>query len=175
METLNQKDLTKYEFPELERKAYRPALIGGICFTIIGVALLYVQTLCSIVGLAYLLILLGIAGVVHGIFQIFHGSKTWFYKPTNSMVQMKEYFYAADDFNALVSALERQNLDEMKKIRRQPDGNVKMVVVSSKDGRFAAAQVFRYQPFEFKPETEIIAIEENKLEAFMAMFKSKKP
>lgn len=171
METTNQKDLTKYELPELEKKAHRPALISGICFTIVGAVLLYVQTLCSTVGLAYLLILLGIAGLVHGVYQIFHGSKTWFYKPTDSKVAQKEYYYLADDFNALTNAIEHHRFEVLKSLKRQPDSNVKLVVVSSKDGKFAAAQVFRYQPFEFKPETEIFVFKDADAEALMTTFK----
>ena len=89
-----------------------------------------------------------------------------FYKPTQSPVGKKEYFYAADDFTALSSALAHGRFDQMQKLHRQSDGNVKLVVLRSKDGKFAAAQVFRYQPFDFVPESEIVVIKEGEIAAF---------
>ena len=88
------------------------------------------------------------------------------YKPTQSPVGKKEYFYAADDFTALSSALAHGRFDQMQKLHQQSDGNVKLVVLRSKDGKFAAAQVFRYQPFDFVPESEIVVIKEGEIAAF---------
>ena len=120
METINQeKNLMKYELPELEQK---------------------------------------------GLFR------RWYYKPTQSAVSKKEYYYAADDFTALKTALVNARLDGLKNLHRQPDSNVKLVVVVSKDGKFAAAQVFRYQPFEFMPESEVFMMKDAEVQAFLAMF-----
>ncbi len=88
------------------------------------------------------------------------------YKPTQSPVGKKEYFFAADDFTALSSAFAHGRFDQMQKLHRQSDGNVKLVVLRSKDGKFAAAQVFRYQPFDFVPESEIVVIKEGEITAF---------
>ena len=120
METINQeKNLMKYELPELEQK---------------------------------------------GLFR------RWYYKPTQSAVSKKEYYYAADDFQQLKTALEQGKLDNLGKMQRQPDGNVKLVVVSTNDKKFAAAQVHRYQPFEFRPESKIFVMKEGEAQAFLAMF-----
>ena len=120
METINQeKNLMKYELPELEQK---------------------------------------------GLFR------RWYYKPTQSAVSKKEYYYAADDFQQLKTALEQGKIDNLGKMQRQPDGNVKLVVVSTNDKKFAATQVHRYQPFEFRPESEIFVMKEAEAQAFLAMF-----
>ncbi|MBQ8956910.1 MAG: hypothetical protein IJ057_00175 [Bacteroidales bacterium] len=116
METINNKNLSKYELPELEQK---------------------------------------------GLFR------RWYYKPTQSAVSKKEYFFAADDFLPLKTAIEQGRFDTLQKLHRQSDGNVKLVVVSTKDGKFAAVQVFRYQPFEFRPETEIVVLKEADAAAFL--------
>ena len=116
METINNKNLSKYELPELEQK---------------------------------------------GLFR------RWYYKPTQSAVSKKEYFFAADDLLPLKTAIEQGRFDTLQKLHRQSDGNVKLVVVSTKDGKFAAVQVFRYQPFEFRPETEIVVLKEADAAAFL--------
>ena len=95
--------------------------------------------------------------------------RRWYYKPTQSAVNKKEYFFPADDFLPLKNAIEQGRFDNLKKLHRQSDGNVKLVVVCTKDDKFAAAQVLRYQPFEFKPETEIVVLKEADAAAFLEM------
>lgn len=91
------------------------------------------------------------------------------YQPTQSPVNKKEYYFAADDFVTLTAAMEHRHFDLAKKLHIQPDGNVKLVVLRSKDGKFVAAQVFHYQPFEFSPMTEIVVLKEDEIASFNAM------
>ena len=46
---------------------------------------------------------------------------------------------------------------------------MKLVVLRSKDGKFVAAQVFHYQPFEFSPMTEIVVLKEDEIASFNSM------
>lgn len=93
------------------------------------------------------------------------------YTPTQSPVSKKEYFYAADDFTALKAAVEHRNYTKISELRRQSDGNVRLTALCSKDGKFAAAQVARYQPFEFFPETEIVVMKDAEATAFAEAMK----
>lgn len=90
------------------------------------------------------------------------------YTPTQSSVRKKEFFYAADDFTVLKAAIEHKQFDNLKQLHSQSDGNVRLSVFCSKDGKFAATQAFRYHPFEFFPETEIIIFKDADAEAFIA-------
>ena len=91
------------------------------------------------------------------------------YKPTQSPVSKKEYYFAADDFTTLTEALEHRHFSLTKKLHNLSDGNVKLVVLRSKDGKFVAAQVFHYLPFEFSPMTEIVVLKEGEIASFNAM------
>lgn len=91
------------------------------------------------------------------------------YQPTQSPVSKKEYYFAADDFTTLTAAMEHRHFDLPKELHIQPDGNVKLVVLRSKGGKFVAAQVFHYQPFEFSPMTEIVVLKEDEIASFDAM------
>ena len=97
-----------------------------------------------------------------------------FFKPTQSPVKKDELFFAADDYTTLKSALDNKHFDALKKLRDQSDGNVKLVIANSKDGKFAAVQLQRYQPFEFRPETEIMMMSADEFANFMAALKAKK-
>ncbi|MCR4872921.1 MAG: hypothetical protein K5885_05185 [Bacteroidales bacterium] len=90
------------------------------------------------------------------------------YKPTQSTIYKKEYFYNPDDFTALKTAVEQKHFDHLKQLHLQSDGNLRLTVLCSKDGKFAAAQVFRYHPFEFFPETEIIIFKDAEAATFIA-------
>lgn len=90
------------------------------------------------------------------------------YTPTQSPVSKKEIYYAADDFTALKTAIEHKQFDNLKQLHSQSDGNVRLSAFCSRDGKFAAAQVFRYHPFEFFPETEIIIYKDADATAFIA-------
>ena len=90
------------------------------------------------------------------------------YKPTQSPVSKKEFFYAADDLTALKAAIEHKQFDNLKQLHNQSDGNVRLSAFCSRDGKFAATQVFRYHPFEFFPETEIIIFKDADAAAFIA-------
>ena len=119
METINNKNLAKYELPELEQK---------------------------------------------GLFR------RLYYKPTQSAVHKKEYFFAADDYLPLKTALMHGRFDNLEHLHHQSDGNVKLLVVSTKDGSFVAAQVLRYQPFDFQPESDIFVMKAGEAADFLKAF-----
>ncbi len=98
----------------------------------------------------------------------------WYYKPTQSPVRKEEYFFPAENFTALKSALEHKHFEALKQLHPLPDGNVKMVIIASKDGKFGAVQLHRYRPFEFAPETDIMVLKEDEIPLFLAALKSKK-
>ncbi len=100
--------------------------------------------------------------------------RRWYYKPTQSPVKKEEYFFSADNFTALRTALDHKHFEALKQLPFLPDGNVKLVVISSKDGKFGAVQLHRYRPFEFTPETDIVVLKEDEIQAFLAALKNKK-
>ena len=156
---------------DIERKTNGGALACGIGCCIAAIALFIIQSKMASVGLSYLLIFIGLALLCYGAFLLIWRSKGWFYKATNSAITCKEHFFLADDFGMLQSALNLGNNNALKKLKQQPDSNVKLYVISSKDGHYAAYQLFRYQPFEFKPEGEIKALRDAEASAFIEALK----
>ena len=163
-------DINKYEIEGLERKTNVSALALGIVACVVGIALFIIQKMSANTLLAYAMIFVGIVMVCYGAFQIIWQSKKWFYTPTNSVTCCHDYYYGADDFASLKQSLENKNLNGIKQMKAQCDGNVRMRVIRSKDNQFAAAQVFRYVPFEFHPESKIMVMKDADAKAFVALF-----
>lgn len=157
--------------PELEKKMNAGALACGIGCCIAGIALFIIQKNMTNVGLSYLLIFIGLVLLCYGAYMLICRTKAWYYKGTNSPTCCKEYFFLADDFGALQSALNSSNWQALKKLKKQTDSNVKLCVVSSKDGQFASFQLFRYQPFEFKPEGATRVLKDAEASAFINALK----
>lgn len=167
----NIQDINKYEIEGLERKTNVPALVIGNIACVLGIVLFFIQKMCTSTALAYVLIFIGIVLVCYGAFQAVWQSKKWFYMPNNSIISCHDYYYGADDFTTLKAALESKNLNAMKKIKVQSDGNVRLRVIKSKDNQFAAAQIFRYIPFEFRPESKIAVMKDAEAKEFAATLK----
>ena len=160
-------DINKYEIEGLERKTNVPALVIGNMACVVGIVLFFIQKMCASTILAYILIFIGIVLVGYGAFQAVWQSKKWFYTPTNSITSCHDYYYGADDFTALKLAVESKNLNAINKIKVQSDGNVRLRVIKSKDNQFVAAQVFRYVPFEFRPESKIAVMKDAEAKEFV--------
>ena len=163
-------DINKYEIEGLERKTNVPALVIGNIACVVGIVLFFIQKMCASTILAYALIFIGIVLVCYGAFQIIWQSKKWFYTPTDSIISCHDYYYGADDFATLKQSLESKNLNGIRKMKAQCDGNVRMRVIRSKDNQFAAAQVFRYVPFEFRPESKIMVMKDADAKTFVSLF-----
>lgn len=82
------------------------------------------------------------------------------YKPTQSIVKVKENEYSAEDGRKLENILntEPENVEEA--IRKFPVsaigmGNMKMEACISDDHQFAAIQLLAFKDFDYKPVTEM--------------------
>ena len=156
---------------DIEKKTNGGALACGIGCCIAAIILFIIQSKMANVGLSYLLIFIGLALISYGEYLLICRSRGWYYKTTNSAITCKEHFFLADDFGTLQAALNSGNNNTLGKLKQQPDSNVKLCVISSKDGHYAAFQLFRYQPFEFKPEGEIKALKDAEASAFIEALK----
>ena len=97
------------------------------------------------------------------------------YKPTQSIVRIKEKEFSAEDGRRLESILttEPENLEEA--IRKFPVsamsmGNMKLQACLSEDFQFAAVQLLGYKDFDYKPVTEVHIYEGAAAKAISRLF-----
>ena len=56
-------------------------------------------------------------------------------------------------------AFENRDAKSVANVQKQTEANVMVDMLYSKDYQYLALQLKRYEPFEFKPQTDIIEIE----------------
>jgi len=101
--------------------------------------------------------------------------RRWHYKPTQMAVGKKEYYFIADDYDDLKDILESHRFNDLKQLHCKELSPIELVVLGTKDGKFAAAQIFRYQDYYFVPSTDISVYIDSDAEAFLGVLKELKP
>ena len=102
--------------------------------------------------------------------------RRWYYKPTQMPVSQKEYYFIADDTDDLMDILEKHRFNDLKQLHCKMLSPVELVVLSTKDRQFAAAQICRYSDeYDFKPKSDISVYEGADAEAFLGALKELKP
>ena len=131
------------------------ALISGIVLIGLG-ALLFVYSR-SMDGnmLSSSLIFFGIVSVAFALFLLIARLNAEVYTKTNSPIVRRQVYFDAADFYNIKSAIEEGKFDTLDKFKRVDEGNVQLYVVHSKDKKFAALQLFKYEPFDFIPQTDV--------------------
>ena len=102
------------------------------------------------------------------------GSKL-IYKPTNSVVKVKEKEYSAEDGRRLETILTTEPDHMEEAISKNPVspkeiGNMKLEACISNDHQFAAAQLLGFKDFDYIPVTEVHIYEGKTAEAFAQLF-----
>ena len=101
--------------------------------------------------------------------------RRWHYKPTQMAVGKKEYYFLVDDFDDLKDLLEKHRFNDLKQLHCKELSPIELVVLGTKDGKFAAAQIFRYQDYYFVPYTDISVYKDSDAAAFLGILKELKP
>lgn len=97
------------------------------------------------------------------------------YKPTNSVLKVKEQEYTVDDGKKLVSILSSAPENVEAAISKFPVsavgmGNMKLEACISQDGQFVAAQLLSFKDFSYQPVTEMKVYTGKTAEAFVKLF-----
>ena len=131
------------------------ALLSGIVLIGLG-ALLFVYSR-SMDGnmLSSSLIFFGIVSVAFALFLLIARLNAEVYTKTNSPIVRRQIYFDGADFYNIKSAIEEGKFEILDKFKRVDEGNVQLYVVHSRDKKFAALQLLKYEPFEFVPQTEV--------------------
>lgn len=170
--TLSEKNINTYSFPEVESKSNIKSLITGIILIIASCALFYLSSLISGNMASSLSIFGGVIMICVGLYLIIWQSKHEIYKPSGSVIKKVRIFYASEDLYGLKNSLENQDVKSFEKFKKQHEGNVQLSVVYSKDNQYFAAQVLKYEPFEYKPQSDILIAEGETAARFIANIKN---
>ena len=139
----------------IEKKFNVTSLMAGIM--LIGVACILFVYSKNIEGniLSSTMIFGGVVMIVLALFMLFARMNKEVYTKTNSPIVKRQLYYDTADFYNLKNVLDNDDLKSIEKFKRIDEGNVLLYVLHSKDKKFAALQLLRYEPFDFIPQTEI--------------------
>ena len=102
--------------------------------------------------------------------------RRWHYIPSQMPVGKKEYYFIADDFDDLKDILEKHRFNDLKELHCKELSPVELVVLSTKDRQFAAAQIYRYsEDYNFHPKSDISVYKGTDAEMFVGILKELKP
>lgn len=97
----------------------------------------------------------------------------YYHSPSLMPVKKKEYYFS-DDLKDVQTILEQHKFNSLKGLHCKTLSPVEMVVVGTKDGKFAATQLFHYVPYEFKPVSEIMVFNGSDATALLEILKELK-
>lgn len=97
------------------------------------------------------------------------------YKPTDSVLKVKEQEYTVEDGKKLASILSSAPENVEAAISKSPVsavgmGNMKLEACISQDGQFVAAQLLSFKDFSYQPVTEMKVYTGKTAEAFAKLF-----
>ena len=135
------------------------ALLSGIVLIGFGIFLFIYSKNMEGNMLSSALIFFGIVSVAFALFLLIARLNAEVYTKTNSPIVRRQIYFDTADFYNIKSAIENDKLETLEKFNRVDEGNVQLYVIHSKDKKFAALQLLKYEPFDFVPQTDVMVRE----------------
>lgn len=165
-------NINSCQLPDVERKTNISSLI--LSFVLVALAgVLFVMSgkvesnLGSSTEVFFGVIAIGIA-----LYLIFGQRNKLIDTSTGSVVSKDHIYFSANDLHGIKVALANKDFDGFDNVRRQPDGNVQVIFFFSRDSRYIAIQVQKYEPFEYKPSSDIYVFRGGDAETLIGKLKS---
>ncbi|EKU87788.1 hypothetical protein [Bacteroides oleiciplenus] len=143
--------------PDIVKRTSIPGLIFSAVMLLLGV-LVFASTF-EITDrsstLSMLLMVLGTAFFLLGIFRLFWKSKEVVYLPTGSITKERSIFFDLKHMGKLKEMIEKGHLAVEDGVKSEGSGNVRMDIILSQDNKFAAVQLFQFVPYTYTPVTSV--------------------
>ncbi len=139
----------------IEKKFNVTSLILSIILVGLGVFMFIYSGNFENNMLSSAMVFVGIAVVAVAIFLLIAKMSSEIYTKTNSPIVKRELYFDTADFYNIKNVIENNDYKSIEKFKRVDEGNVQLYVIHSKDKKFAAMQLLKYEPFDFVPQTEI--------------------
>lgn len=148
------------------------SLLISALIVVIGAALFFISFQFGTESdeLSMLCLLLGLGGVSLGLVRMSTHSRELVYAATGSRLRKRHLYFRKED-SAKVVRLSERKLGDDSTPKLYANGTVRMDVLCSADGRFAATQVFVYSECAFRPENDIHVYVDDEARKFAAIVK----
>lgn len=143
----------------IEKKFNVSSLLASIILIGLGVFMFIYSKNFDGNMLSSALIFFGIIAIGFAAFLFIARLSSEVYTKTNSPIVKRELYFDSNDFYNIKNVIENNDFKSIEKFKRVDEGNVQLYVIHSKDKKFAALQLLKYEPFDFVPQTEVKTIE----------------
>lgn len=139
----------------IEKKINMTSLILGVIFIALGIVLFIFSRNIEANMLSSTMVFFGVVSLLFALFFFISKLNAKIYSKTNSPIIERQLYYDIADFYKLKDIIENNDFESIDKFKRIEEGNIQLYVLYSKDKKFAALQLLKYEPFDFIPQTEI--------------------
>lgn len=155
MKTTIQSNINTCELPDLQKKTNITSFVVSIVLLIFAATLFYLSHVMETSFVTSTEVFVGVAAVCVAAYMLGWQRTKLINTETGSVVSKDRIFYNPVDLIGIKAALEDENFEAFAGFRRQQDGNVQTIFYFAADHKYIAIQVFKYEPFEFKPQSDI--------------------
>ncbi|RGN46699.1 MULTISPECIES: hypothetical protein [unclassified Bacteroides] len=143
--------------PDVVKRASVPSLILSSALIVAGlgvfISAFQLNDKASSIGM--LLLVVGTAALLMGVFRLFWKSKHLVYAPTGSVTKESSLFFDPKYMDKLISLLEEGTFPLESCIKTVGNGNLRLDILRSQDSKFAAVQLFQFVPYTYNPVTKV--------------------
>lgn len=101
------------------------------------------------------LFITGSCGSIWAIYSLLHKNKTKKYLPTGSEMRECALFFDVEKKDTLLTLLKTGDFRNKTHFTNSINGGIRLDIIYSVDGRFAAAQLMQFEPYSFYPASSI--------------------
>ena len=155
MKTTIQGNINSCKLPDLQKKNNITSILVSIVLIIFAAAMFYLSHVKQSDLITSTEIFFGIVAICVAAYMLGWQRTKIVNTETGSVVSKDRIFYNQVDLYGIKTALEEENFEAFVGFNRQQEGNVQTVFYFSADHNYIAIQVFKYEPFEYKPQSDI--------------------
>ena len=162
--------------PDIAKRTSVSGLIFSVAMLLLGI-LIFASTFevtDRSSTLSMLLMVLGTAFFLLGIFRLFWKSKEVVYIPTGSITKERSMFFDLKHMDALRNLVNSGSFSAGSNIKSEASGNIRMDVILSADKKFAAVQLFQFIPYTYQPITSVQYFTDEQASAVIAFLAKSK-
>lgn len=123
--------------------------LGGVAGIVLSMVLDESDTTLSMA-----LLTVGIMFLLFALYRFFWKSYETVYRPTGSAVRTGSLYMDTAELERVQQMLKKNDFSDAARISFKEGGNGRLDYLVSKDGRFVAAQLFRFVPYTYEPASE---------------------
>ena len=158
--------------PDIARRTNLPSVFYSLAMMAAGVVLFITlfELHDSSATLSMASMVIATALVVYAVYRLFWRSKEMVYLPTGSVTRERSLFFDLKHLDTLTDMIDHDAWSADTALPSDAGGNVRLDVLMSKDGKFAAVQLFRFVPYSYTPVTSVhyyIGSEASPVSAFL--------